>query len=139
MSSQEAKHPLGNGTASLGTEFDPEEKVYYPASERNAPFIIEQIKKCLPDDATNVLEIASGGGQHVVKMAKTWPHVSFQPSEMYDRELRTIKARVQEAKITNVCDPLIIDAAKDFETWPVKAYVIFESLRCLCMNGVYGV
>lgn len=96
-------------------------EVTYAASERNADAIVDVLRgdaAVLPRGAEGlrVLEVASGGGQHVVRWAREWPGCVFQPSDVDDRALRSVGARVREAALANALPPVRLDAAAS--PWP---------------------
>lgn len=65
-----------------------------------------------------VLEIASGTGQHAVYFARELPHLSWQPSELA-QNLAGIQAWMDEARLPNVLAPLAIDV--NDTRWPVAS------------------
>jgi SAM-dependent methyltransferase len=69
-------------------------------------------------DRKQVLEIASGTGQHAVYFARALPHLVWQPSELA-QNLAGIQAWLDEAQLPNVLTPLAIDV-NDVH-WPVEA------------------
>jgi SAM-dependent methyltransferase len=79
-----------------------------PASERNKGPILEQLLRWLPEDA-NVLEIASGTGQHVAHFAAALPRSSWQPTDADPANLPTIAARCDALSLHNVHAPLELD------------------------------
>ena len=53
---------------------------FSPAADRNKQPILEALLRLLPPSA-NVLEIASGTGQHAVHFAAALPHLAWQASD----------------------------------------------------------
>ena len=86
-----------------------------------------------PGAKAKVLEIASGTGQHTAHLAKAFPHVTFQPTEYGGGSsgpeaaayedltpvFASIKAHVESAGLSNVLDPIELDAAAP--AWPVES------------------
>ncbi|KAK3846113.1 MAG: hypothetical protein J3R72DRAFT_434194 [Linnemannia gamsii] len=60
-------------------------KVFFAAADRNKDFILEQLRTTL-SQAHQVLEVGSGSGQHTYHFSKSFPNVTFQPTE-YDTAL----------------------------------------------------
>lgn len=90
-----------------------------PSAERNRGPILEVLEEVLPPRA-QVLEIASGTGQHVVHFARRLPSTQWQPSDPDPQARDSIQAWIEslraEAHLTNVEPPLDIDAcSKDWK------------------------
>lgn len=99
----------------------------YPATERNKSPILEVLRRVLPAQGS-VLEVASGTGQHVVHFARAMPDLTWQPSDPEANHLRSIRARVEEASLTNVAPPLALDVL--VRPWPVKG---IDAIVCINM------
>lgn len=85
-------------------------KQYAPATQRNRQPILEVLQRFLPQQG-NILEIASGTGEHAVFFATNFPNCQWYPSDR-DRQLRdSIKAWSQESLQPNLHPPLDIDAS----------------------------
>ncbi|MDR3394818.1 MAG: DUF938 domain-containing protein [Parasulfuritortus sp.] len=67
-------------------------------------------------DRKQVLEIASGTGQHAVYFGAALPHLTWQTSELPDNH-EGIQAWLDEAALSNVLPPVVIDL--NDEHWPV--------------------
>lgn len=86
------------------------------AGNRNRNPILDVFKEIFPKTG-NVLELASGAGNHINYFAPHFKELFLQPSD-YDADVfETIKAKRAEASAANVADPLKIDLTKS-ETWP---------------------
>ncbi len=70
-------------------------------------------------DRHNVLELASGTGQHAVHFGRALPHLSWQTSELQEYHAG-IRAWLDEAQLPNVLAPVHIDA--NDEHWPVAGF-----------------
>lgn len=86
------------------------------AGKRNRDPILEQFKSLFPKSG-NVLELASGAGQHINYFAPHFPELQFQPSDYDTKVFVTIKAKREEAGNKNVADPVEIDLTNP-STWP---------------------
>lgn len=91
-------------------------KAYSEACERNKEPILQLLRHELRE-ATEVLEVGSGTGQHAAHFARHLPHVRWQPSDVDPRD-GSIVAWTQELRLTNVAPPLVLDV--DHLPWPVS-------------------
>lgn len=87
-------------------------KLHWGAPERNKGAILEVLARVLPAGA-EVLEIASGSGQHAAHFAARLPTVSWTPSDVDPANLASIRAWVAEAQLPNLCEPRSIDVLAD--------------------------
>ncbi|XP_066945715.1 methyltransferase-like 26 [Macrobrachium rosenbergii] len=99
-----------------------EAKVVEKAAENNKEPIFKVLEKVIPekfgaDASLSALEISSGSGQHVVYFAERFPKISFQPSDIEDRCIKSIKEYISETKLENVKQPLVIDISKPLSEW----------------------
>ena len=90
-----------------------------PAAERNKGPILEVLKTVIPPKAPEdgreiqVLEVASGTGQHVAHFAQAFPHVRWQPTEVCQRSIRSIAEYIKYYNLRNVNPPIFLDMAQD--------------------------
>ena len=91
-------------------------KPYAESSEKNKVPILAILKEIFAD-RKQVLEIASGTGQHAVYFARELSHLTWQPSELA-HNLAGIQAWLDEAQLSNVPAPLAIDVSD--ASWPVS-------------------
>jgi SAM-dependent methyltransferase len=100
-----------------------------PAAERNRGPILDVLRGVLPATGL-VLEIASGTGQHVVHFAAALPRLEFQPSDVDDDNLASVRAWIAETGLTNVRPPIRLDVRDP--VWPVaRADALF------CANMIH--
>lgn len=93
-------------------------KVKYPSAERNKPYILEILQKHFDSNKTgNVLEIASGTGQHVSYFAQHFPLLTFQPTEYEKSLFKSIEAYANDTPTKNVKTPIYVDVTTDSSTW----------------------
>jgi len=86
------------------------------AGNRNRDPILEVFQQIFPKTG-NVLELASGSGNHINYFAPYFPQLHFHPSD-YNRDVfETIKQKRAERGNTNVADPVKIDLTTP-STWP---------------------
>ena len=82
-----------------------------PAAEKNAGPITDLVKEFAPDRG-QALEIASGTGQHIVKLAVVKPNLSWQPSDIDQLQIASIQSWCKDYNLDNVKPPVILDATK---------------------------
>jgi cyclopropane fatty-acyl-phospholipid synthase-like methyltransferase len=99
------------------------------AAERNKDPILTVLETVLPGQG-NVLEIASGTGQHVCFFAAELPGVRWQPTEPDQAHREAIETRIREAGLTNVEAPLALDVHEP--RWPLPA-MLYDVVLCINM------
>ena len=102
---------------------------YAPATLRNRDFILDVLREVLPTKG-DILEIASGSGEHVVHFAKSLPSLVFQPSDPDPNALQSVVAWVKATRVTNVRAPIILDASQS--PWPIAS-----ADGVMCINMVH--
>jgi len=90
-------------------------KPYAESCEINKHPILEVLRDVFAD-RKQVLELASGTGQHAVHFGSALPHLTWQTSELTEN-LSGIQAWLDEAQLPNILPPLHIDA--NDALWPV--------------------
>lgn len=84
----------------------------YPTARNKGP-ILEVIKRCLgllgkdETSALNIVEIASGTGEHAAYFASNLPNIHFQPTEPQESELKSILKWTKD--IPNIYPPVVTD------------------------------
>ena len=112
-------------------------RLFAPATERNRDPILAVLTRLLaPREGStgrngDVLEIASGTGQHVAWFAARLPDLRFQPSDPDPANRASIAAWVAEAAVGNVRTPLALDVTA--ETWPV----VHPVSAIMCINMIH--
>ena len=82
-----------------------------PAAEKNAGPITKLVKEFAPDRGL-ALEIASGTGQHIVKLAVVKPNLNWQPSDIDPLRIASIETWCKEYNLANVKSPVILNATE---------------------------
>jgi SAM-dependent methyltransferase len=100
-----------------------------PAAERNRTAIAEVLQEVLPPSGL-VLEIASGSGQHATFFARTFPALTWQPSDLDQDARASIAAYRREEALPNLLAPLRLDASGD--DWPVA-----RADAVVCINMIH--
>ena len=85
------------------------------AAERNKQPILDVLQRVLPARGL-ALEIASGTGQHVAWFGAALPAWIWQPSDADPQALPAIEAWSQQAGLTNVRAPMLLDVTG--AKWP---------------------
>ena len=96
-------------------------KQEWPAPERNKQPILDVLARVLPSTGS-LLEISSGTGQHAAFLAAALPALDFQPSDVDEANLESIRAWVAEAALPNLRAPLALDVCSaDWGVAPLDA------------------
>ena len=90
-------------------------KPFAESCEQNKVPILEVLQDVF-SDRQNVLEIASGTGQHAVFFGRALPHLVWQTSELAANHAG-IRMWLDEAQLPNVLPPVEIDVSA--AAWPV--------------------
>jgi len=85
----------------------PDGRMIAPSAARNAAAIIEVVRQFAPAKGS-ALEIASGTGQHIAQFATAMPDLTWQPSDIDDQRLDSIRAWT--SGLANVRPPIKLDA-----------------------------
>ena len=86
-------------------------RLFSSSAERNSEPIINLIKRIAPNSG-EALEIASGTGQHIVKLALSLPNLVWSPSDVEEKRLKSISAWTKGKNLKNINPPLCIDATE---------------------------
>jgi SAM-dependent methyltransferase len=103
-------------------------KRHAPAAERNTAPILAALAEPLAM-ARDLLEIASGTGQHALAIARAMPKLAVQPSDVDAQALASIAAYRDEALLPNLKPPTRVDVCEP--NWGTAADVI------LCINMIH--
>jgi uncharacterized protein DUF938 len=87
-----------------------------PAALRNREPIADVLAEWLPASGT-VLEIASGTGEHAAHFAERFPALDWQPSDIHDDALASIRGWREASGLPNLREPLVLDASSS--GWPI--------------------
>ncbi len=85
-----------------------------PAVHRNHEFILDVLIEHLDGVSGHAIEIGSGTGQHVVGFAKTFPDLTWWPSDPNPTHITSIDAWNKHIGADNVMPAVQIDAASDW-------------------------
>jgi SAM-dependent methyltransferase len=98
-----------------------------PAAVRNREPIREVLARHLPASGT-VLTIAEGSGEHVAHFARSFPGLTWQPTDIDPEALASIEAWRVESGLANVAPPVTLDVTSD--PWPVAHA---DAITCINM------
>jgi SAM-dependent methyltransferase len=108
-----------------------------PAADRNKAPILEVLKRVLPARG-NVLEVASGTGQHVVHFAAALPQLQWIPSDPDPSQRMSIAAHVSQADLSNVAPPLNLDVLDEWDASTVDAVIVANLLHISARETLPG-
>lgn len=94
------------------------------AGNRNRGPILAVFKHLFPKNG-NVLELASGAGNHINYFAPHFSGVRFQPTDYDTSVFDTIKQKRAEKGNINVADPIRIDLT-DPKSWPTDSDKLYD-------------
>lgn len=101
---------------------------FAPAAARNRAAILDVLRPRLPSRG-QLLEIASGSGEHTMHFAAAHPAVTFQPSDPDPTNRASIDAWAAHLGFSNVKRALDIDATTTFA--PVTAADVVVSINMI--------
>ena len=88
-------------------------KPFSQACENNKLPILNVIQSVF-SNASKVLEVGSGTGQHAVFFAQQMPHLFWQTADMQENH-QSIEQWLAEAQLANLGDPLSLDLLNDVD------------------------
>lgn len=94
------------------TNMEADGRLSAPSALRNAEPIVELVRE-IAIKPGNALEIASGTGQHVVKLAAALPLLNWQPSDVDETRIKSIRCWSNDHHLTNLNPPCLLDATKE--------------------------
>ena len=86
-------------------------RLFAPSAKKNSKPIINLTKQIAPKTG-KALEIASGTGQHIVKLALSLPNLLWLPSEVEEERIKSISAWIKAENLSNIKSPLYLDATE---------------------------
>ena len=98
-------------TASVVQKMDGD-RLHSPAAEKNVSHITELVCRVSPKNGT-ALEIASGTGQHIIKLAAAIPNLTWQPSDIDTVRLNSIASWSFEKQLPNLLPPIKLDVTDE--------------------------
>ena len=104
-------------------------RLFAPSAEKNSTPIINLTKQIAPKTG-KALEIASGTGQHIVKLALSLPNLLWLPSEVEEERIKSISAWIKAENLSNIKPPLYLDATEVgwSENLPQSDFILLVNL-----------
>ena len=87
------------------------------------------LRRVLPAQG-DVVEVASGTGQHIVHFAQELPNLMWQPTDPDSKARETITTRVSRSGLSNLNSVLLLDVQNT--PWPVR-----RADALVCINMVH--
>jgi len=100
-----------------------------PAAQLNRAPIADVLARVLPGSG-QVLEIASGTGEHVVHFASRFPQLEWQPSDPDAAARASIAAHCTVAGLANIAPPIALDAS-------APDWLIDAADAIVCVNMIH--
>lgn len=109
-----------------------------PAFHRNCAPIWAVLARWLKDKQGNVLEVGSGTGQHVIAFASQSAHLLWWPTDLDERNLRSIDAWRQHAHAQNVEEARRLDlCALEWGLNEADSATLSELTAIFCANVLH--
>lgn len=93
-------------------------RLHSAPAERNKEPLLQELREVFAN-ATRVLEIASGSGQHALHLSTGLPHVTWQPTEVDTDALASIETHRGDAAHDRVLAPRHLDVRE--RPWGIEA------------------
>jgi hypothetical protein len=106
-----------------------DERQIAPSVARNREAIRGVLREILPHSG-DVLEIASGSGEHVVFFARAFPDLRFHPSDPDEAARRSVAAWSADSGLDNIAPPRALDVARS--DWGIE-----RADAILCINMIH--
>jgi len=126
-------------------------KIFNGSADRNkGPIldVLKQVHKGQENGAKHVLEISSGSGQHVVHFAEQFTQWKWQPSDCAGKYIDSIMAYLDEKKLPNIKEPIVVDVTTDSSSWGdgtlVNSIDLMININMIhitpieCTHGLFG-
>ena len=88
------------------------DRLHSPAAAKNVSHITELVRSVSPKNGL-ALEIASGTGQHIIKLAAAIPNLTWQPSDIDPTRLNSIASWSFEKQLPNLLPPIKLDVTDE--------------------------
>ena len=112
-------------------------KLDFPATQRNKDYITDTLTEYLPDQG-NVLEIASGSGQHICHFAEKFPNLNWIPSDPEAEHRQSIDLWAKEKSLSNVSESLNLNAQEKWEMRNVQFLVCINMIHISPFEATIG-
>ena len=109
-----------------------DQRLFFPATERNRGPIGDLLKQLLPASGT-VLELASGSGEHAVCFQQRFPHLRWQASDPDPDHRASINAWIQHQGLSQVM-PAALNLDVEHRPWPLPQNLQGTVNAVVCIN-----
>ena len=109
-----------------------DQRLFFPATERNRGPIGDLLKQLLPASGT-VLELASGSGEHAVCFQQRFPHLRWQASDPDPDHRASINAWIQHQGLSQVM-PAALNLDVENRPWPLPQNLQGTVNAVVCIN-----
>ena len=109
-----------------------DQRLFFPATERNRGPIGDLLKQLLPASGT-VLELASGSGEHAVCFQQRFPHLRWQASDPDPDHRASINAWIQHQGLSQVM-PAALNLDVEHRPWPLPQNLQGAVNAVVCIN-----
>lgn len=109
-------------------------KQHSPAALRNRAPIAEVLATALPESG-QVLEVASGSGEHIIHFAELFPGLTWIPSDPASEARSSIAEHLAEADLPNIQPPRAIDVTEP--DWPAALEDTGGLQAIVCINMIH--
>ena len=109
-----------------------DQRLYFPATERNRGPIGDLLSLLLPRSGT-VLELASGSGEHAVCFQQRFPDLCWQASDPDPDHRSSINAWIQHQGLGRVM-PAALNLDVEERPWPLPRDIHKELKAVVCIN-----
>lgn len=99
---------------------NPDLRQYAPATQRNRQPILDVLIKILPSFG-NILEIASGTGEHALFFSPHFSPRKWIPSDINKQSIESIKSWINFSSTNNIESPLLLDV--NAESWYIPEHL----------------
>ena len=113
------------------------EAKFSPAAERNKEVILSVLRDALPGTG-DVLEIASGTGQHVLHFAEALPNLRWLPSEPDESYRVPLRNIIEQAGLSNLAPPTDLNVLAAWPDITVNAVIVANLLHISPLATVQG-
>ena len=109
-----------------------DQRLFFPATERNRGPIGDLLKQLLPGSGA-VLELASGSGEHAVCFQQRFPHLHWQASDPDPDHRASINAWIQHQGLSQVM-PAALNLDVEHRPWPLPQNLQGAVKAVVCIN-----
>ena len=109
-----------------------DQRLFFPATERNRGPIGDLLKQLLPGSGA-VLELASGSGEHAVCFQQRFPHLHWQASDPDPDHRASINAWIQHQALSQVM-PAALNLDVEHRPWPLPQNLQGAVKAVVCIN-----